>query len=100
MKIFAISIVGLVLLACGALSGKDVIYGGECFHNFENAIFTPDGKEEEWRIGGGISMQKAELPAGDASGPWGTSHVVMAAMATLVAASVFLPSRKYFRSRT
>jgi hypothetical protein len=76
MKTLAISILLLVLAACSSLVAKEPAYRGEYFYNFENAIFTPDGKEEDWCLSG-ISMEKAELPAKDASGPWGISHVVL-----------------------
>lgn len=78
MKNFAIltMVICTSLTACSSGSTKDPAYGGEYFYNFENAIFTPDGKKEDWCVSG-ISMQKAELPAKDASGPWGTSHVVL-----------------------
>jgi hypothetical protein len=78
MKTFVVLAVaiGASLAACASGPAKDPAYSGEYFYNFENAIFTPDGKEEDWCLSG-ISMQKAELPAKDASGPWGTSHVVL-----------------------
>lgn len=64
------------LAACASAPAKDPVYSGEYFYNFENSIFTRDGQEENWCLSG-ISMQKAELPAKDASSPWGTSHVVL-----------------------
>lgn len=68
--------IGVSLSACTSGPIKDPTYSGEYFYNFENAIFTPDGKDEDWCLSG-MSMQKAELPAKDASGPWGTSQVVL-----------------------
>src|SRR4051794_29341965 len=78
MKTFAVlaMVIGTSLVACASGPTKDPAYSGEYFYNFENAIFTPDGKEEDWCLSG-LSMQKAELPAKDANGPWGTSHVVL-----------------------
>ena len=78
MKTFAVlaMAVCMSLAACAREPTKDPAYSGEYFYNFENAIFTPDGKEEDWCLSG-ISMQKAELPVKDSSGPWGTSHVVL-----------------------
>ena len=70
-----LAVVALVLLAgCPSLS-QDSTYSGEYFYNFENAYLTPDGKSEEWCLDG--DMSKAELPAKDPNGPWGTSHVVV-----------------------
>jgi hypothetical protein len=68
--------IGISTAACESSLTKDPSYSGEYFYNFENAIFTPDGKEEDWCLTG-LSMQKAELPAQDVSGSWGTSHVVL-----------------------
>ena len=76
MKSLAICLIAISLAACGSLAVKDPTYQGEYFYNFENAIFTQDGKQEDWCLDG-LSMKKAELPAKDASGPWGTSHVVL-----------------------
>ncbi|MBZ4187235.1 hypothetical protein K7B09_12975 [Thermomonas sp. RSS23] len=78
MKSFAIVTIAIAasLAACASSPAKDPSYSGEYFYNFENAIFTPDGKDENWCLNG-LSMQKAELPAKNAAGPWGTSHVVL-----------------------
>jgi hypothetical protein len=78
MKTFTVlaMVIGASLTACASVPTKNPAYSGEYFYNFENAIFTPDGKAEDWCLSG-ISMQKAELPAKDAGGPWGTSHVVL-----------------------
>lgn len=55
---------------------KYASYSGEYFYNFENAIFSPDGTQEDWCLDG-VSMKKAELPTNDARGAGGTSHVVL-----------------------
>lgn len=65
----------LLVAACASVPSGQAAYSGEYFYNFENAVFTPDGKEARWCIRGDMSM--AELPAADVSGPWGTSHVVV-----------------------
>ena len=67
--------VALSVSACASLPSGPRVYGGEYFYNFENAVFTPDGTNARWCIQG--DMSQAELPAADASGPWGTSHVVV-----------------------
>lgn len=63
MKNFAIltMVICTSLTACSSGSTKDPAYGGEYFYNFENAIFTPDGKKEDWCLSG-ISMQKLNFP--------------------------------------
>lgn len=76
MRNLAISILSLFLAACELNVLKDPVYRGEYFYNFENAIFTVDKTNEDWCLAG-VSMQDAEIPAKDASGPWGTSHVVL-----------------------
>jgi hypothetical protein len=68
-------LLALAVSACGWMSRQEPTYSGEYFYNFENAFLTPDGKNEEWCLDG--DMSKAELPAKDANGPWGTSHVVV-----------------------
>ena len=76
MKTLALSILIVLSAISGSLEAKDPTFRGEYFYNFENAIFTRDGLKEDWCLSG-ISMKKAELPAKDASGPWGRSHVVL-----------------------
>ncbi len=79
MKSVLIAIVALGLCYAAAYSAppsEDAIYEGEYFYNFENSYLTPDGKDEEWCIDA-RSMSKAMLPAKDATGQWGTSHVVV-----------------------
>jgi hypothetical protein len=68
----------LVVALSGCLTGcvnsaAVEIYKGEYFYNFENATFTPHGKDENWCLSG--DMSKAELPAKGPSGPWGTADV-------------------------
>jgi hypothetical protein len=78
MKIsaFAVFAFTVLLAACASGGGGDPVYSGEYFYNFENAVLTPDGKDEDWCLKG-ISMAPSELPAKESSGPWGTSHVVL-----------------------
>jgi hypothetical protein len=57
-----------------ARAGEAQSYEGEYFYNFENSYFVPDGKSESWCINAAL-MAKAMLPATDANGQWGTSHV-------------------------
>ena len=77
MKALRNLMVSLIVVSgsCASVTAKDHRYSGEYFYNFENAYLTPDGKNEAWCLNG--DMAKAELPAKDASGPWGTSHVVV-----------------------
>jgi hypothetical protein len=60
--------------ACTTHPDPDPTYGGEYFYNFESSYFTPDGKSQEWCIDAG-TMRQAMLPAKDANGRWGTSHI-------------------------
>lgn len=64
------------LTACVVMPPKDPLYSGEYFYNFESSFLTPEGKDEAWCIDAG-KMSKAMLPATDANGSWGTSHVVL-----------------------
>ena len=67
----------LALLAgCATSPPKDPLYSGEYLYNFESSYLTPDGKNEAWCIDAG-RMGRAMLPAKDANGQWGTSHVVV-----------------------
>ena len=71
----------LVLFAAAMASAiatpkDDPTYSGEYFYNFENSFLTPDGMDEEWCIDSPL-MEKAMLPAKDAIGQWGRSHVVV-----------------------
>jgi len=77
MKIFLVPALLVVALAAGcASSPTGDTYSGEYFYNFEWASFFPDGnKDERWCVEG--DMARAELPATNPSGPWGTSHVVV-----------------------
>lgn len=76
ISVLATTALSIALTACASVAAKDAVYRGEYFYNFENAVFTPDGKNEDWCIKGS-SMAQAELSATDPSGPWGTSHVVL-----------------------
>ena len=78
MKTFAVLATALAasLAACASGPAKDPVYSGEYFYNFENSFLTLDGKDEAWCVDAG-SMAKAMLPAKDANGQWGTSHVVV-----------------------
>ena len=67
--------VTLSMAACASTPRGPVVYSGEYFYNFENAVLTPDDTDVRWCVQG--DMSKAELPAEDASGRWGTSHVVV-----------------------
>ena len=66
----------LTLTACSTNEPSEPTYSGEYFYNFESSYLTPDGKEEAWCINAAV-MTKAMLPAKDANGQWGTSHVVV-----------------------
>jgi hypothetical protein len=48
----------LALIAVPGWAGTepaDPIFRGEYFYNFENAVLTPDGKDEAWCIDGDMS---------------------------------------------
>jgi len=64
------------LAACAAGPAKDPTYSGEYFYNFESSFLTPTGMNEAWCVDAG-AMAKAMLPANDANGPWGTTHVIV-----------------------
>ncbi|WMW80312.1 hypothetical protein RF679_16930 [Undibacterium cyanobacteriorum] len=57
-------------------SSQDTLYSGDYFYNFENAIFTQDGQEEEWCVSG-LSLAKAERQGENGQDPWGTTHLVL-----------------------
>ncbi|WP_458071776.1 hypothetical protein [Rhodanobacter sp. BL-MT-08] len=72
---FVLFAIVLLTTACAGLSQRQTTYSGDYFYNFEYASFFPDGKDVRWCVNG--DMSKAELPAKDANGPWGTSHVIV-----------------------
>ncbi len=88
--------------ACTNMPTKDPLYSGKYFYNFESSFLTPEGKDEAWCIDAG-KMSKAMLPATDANGSWGTSHVILrgklAALVALVGANGFWTSLRSFKSQ-
>ena len=58
-----------------APASKDSVFRGIYFYNFENSVFTPDGKDESWCVDS--DMSKAMLPPDKRGVQWGTAYVVV-----------------------
>lgn len=56
-------------------ASKDSVFRGIYFYNFENSVFTPDGKDESWCIDS--DMSKAMLPPDKHGAQWGTAYVIV-----------------------